>query len=82
MKMTDSPGAMLVTPVRAMALAKALELSSTFQPVISTVLALMLVTSNQSPPTAPLPLDQGATSVTISAGGAGVSTSWSRMSSV
>ena len=36
MKITDSPGAMLVMPLSATAAAKALELSSIFQPVMST----------------------------------------------
>ncbi len=63
MKMTDSPGAMLVTPVIGTEAAKELELSSMRQPVVLTVAVPMLVTSNQSTPRELLPLDQGATSV-------------------
>src|SRR5579871_2992334 len=69
MKMTDSPGAMLVMPFRATAEAKELELSSIFQPVMFTALALTLVTSNQSAPNA-VPLLQGATSVMTTLPGA------------
>ena len=58
---------MLVTPLSADARAKLAESSSIFQPVISTAFALTLVTSNQSAATPGLlPLDQGATSETIS----------------
>ena len=53
---------MLVIPFNATAAAGDCELSSTFQPVISTATALVLVTSNQSAPTGLLPLDHGATS--------------------
>ena len=62
-KITDSPGAMLVIPLRATDAAKEPELSSIFQPVISTAVAFVFVTSNQSARTGLLPLDQGATSV-------------------
>ena len=48
MKTTDCPGAMLVTPLRGTADAKAFELSSTFQPVMFTALKPALVISNQS----------------------------------
>ena len=73
MKITDSPGAMLVMPLKGTAAAKDSELSSTFQPVMSTGPAPVLVTSNQSAPTGLLPLDHGATSVMIKwAGGAAV----------
>ena len=66
-RMADWPGAIVVTPLRATALAKLAELSSIFQPVISTALALRLVTSNQSAATPGLLLlDQGATSEMIS----------------
>ena len=71
MKITDSPGAMLVMPFSVTAAAGDSELSSTFQPVMSTALAPVLVTSNQSAPTGLLPLDHGATSVTRRSAGAG-----------
>ena len=48
MKITDSPGAMLVMPFKATAEPKALELSSIFHPVMFAALAPVLVTSNQS----------------------------------
>ena len=66
MKITDSPGAMLVMPFKGTAATGDSELSSTFQPVMSTGAAPVLVTSNQSAPTGLLPLDHGATSVMIS----------------
>src|SRR5262245_7761283 len=62
--MTDSPGAMVVTPLRATEAANESELSSTRQPVRFTGLLPVLVTSNQSAPTGLLPLDHGATSET------------------
>src|SRR5262245_35731404 len=62
MKMTDSPGAMLVMPLSAAAAANDCELSSIFQPEIFTANAVVFVTSNQSAPTGLLPLDHGATS--------------------
>ena len=65
MKTTDSPGAMLEMPLRGTAATGDSELSSTFQPVMSTGPAPVFVTSNQSAPTGLLPLDHGATSVTI-----------------
>src|SRR5262245_45571080 len=64
MKITDSPGAMLVIPPRANAAVGDSEPSSTFHPVMSTALAPMLVTSNQSAATGLLPLLHSATSVT------------------
>ena len=68
MNSTDSPAAMLVTPFSAIALANALELSSTFQPVRSTACAPGLVTSNQSAPYGLSPLLHGDASVTASLG--------------
>jgi hypothetical protein len=62
MKMTDSPGAIWVIPLRGTECAKLLWLSSILQPVMSTVVAPPLVTSNQSSPNTLLPLDHGATS--------------------
>src|SRR5262245_14871593 len=62
MKMTDSPGAMLVMPLRGTAAANDCELSSIFQPEIFTAKAVGFVTSSQSAPTGLLPLDHGATS--------------------
>src|SRR5262245_48894636 len=62
MKITESPGAMLVTPFNPTARPKTLQLSSIFQPEISTTALPILVTSNQSVPSGLLPLDQGATS--------------------
>ena len=62
MKMTDSPGAMLVMPFRVAAPTKDCESSSVFQPVIFTAVARVFVTSNQSAATGLFPLDQGATS--------------------
>ena len=50
-------------PLSATAAAGEPELSSIFQPVISTAVAFVLVTSNQSAATGLLPLDHGATSV-------------------
>ncbi len=47
-KITDCPGAILVTPLRDTELAEELELSSIFQPVMSTALVPIFVTSNQS----------------------------------
>ena len=47
-KITDSPAAILVIPVKAKAAVKEFELSSTFQPVISSAVVPLLVTSNQS----------------------------------
>ena len=70
MKITDSPAAMVVIPLKATDVAKAFESSSIFQPVMSTVLELVFVTSNQSARTELLPLDQGATSEMISGEGA------------
>src|SRR6478609_10546111 len=61
---TDSPGATTPTPVSAIAVANALELSSTIQPVRSIGVVPRLVTSNQSAPYGLLPLLQGETSVT------------------
>ena len=68
MNSTDSPAAMLVTPLSAIALANALELSSTFQPARSTACAPRLVTSNQSAPYGLSPLLHGDASVTASLG--------------
>ena len=48
MKITDSPAAMLVMPFSGTAAANDSELSSIFQPVMSTARAAVLVTSNQS----------------------------------
>src|SRR5262249_38284936 len=62
MKITDSPGAMLLMPLIPTEFANEFELSSIFQPVTLMGLAVVLVTSNQSAPTGLLPLDQGATS--------------------
>ena len=73
MKITDSPGAMLVTPLSVTAVANASELSSTFQPVMLTGVEPELVTSNQSAPTGLLPLDHGATSEMTSDAPAGIS---------
>ena len=70
MKITDSPAAMVVMPLKAIDEVKAFELSSTLEPVMSTALELLFVTSNQSAPTELLPLDQGATSEIISGEGA------------
>jgi hypothetical protein len=56
-----------VTPLRAIALAKLLELSSILKPVMSTACAPVLVSSIQSAPNGLSPLLQGATSETISA---------------
>ena len=67
MKITDSPGPMLVTPFKGTAATGDSELSSTFHPVTSTGAAPMLVTSNQSAPTG-LPLDHAATSEMTSDG--------------
>src|SRR5262245_47590517 len=64
MKTTDSPGAMLVMPLSATAAAKEPELSSIFQPVMSIVWVVLLVSSNQSAMPGLLPLAQGATSDT------------------
>src|SRR5262245_26527970 len=70
MKMTDSPGAITVTPVSGNAFVKLAELSSTLRPVRSTGVEPTLVTSNQSARYGepPLPLDQGTTSVIFNAG--------------
>ena len=68
MNSTDSPAATLVTPLSAIALANALELSSTFQPARSTACAPRLVTSNQSAPYGLSPLLHGDASVTASLG--------------
>ena len=62
MNTTDSPAAMLVMPFSATAAAGEPELSSIFQPVISTANGEEFVTSNQSKPIGLSPLDQGATS--------------------
>src|SRR5215475_1779813 len=62
MKITDSPGAMLVIPLSATDDPKELELSSMRQPVMFAAAVPTFVTSNQSSPTGLLPLDQGATS--------------------
>jgi hypothetical protein len=62
MKMTLSPALMDVMPFNAKERAKAFELSSTLQPVISIADVVVLVTSNQSAATELLPLDHGATS--------------------
>src|SRR5262245_57128807 len=78
MQMTASPGAMEVTPFSAMALANACELSSSFQPVMSTGVLAVWVASNQSAPSGLLPLDQAATSeiTRLGGGGGGLSLSW------
>src|SRR4051812_25847026 len=73
MKMTDSPGAMEVMPLRATAAPNELELSSIFQPAMLTAVGPVLVTSNQSAPTGLLLLAQGATSEMTSEGLAGSS---------
>ena len=62
MKITDSPGPMLVTPFKRRGTANEFELSSIRQPVMSIAAELELVTSNQSAATGLLPLDHGATS--------------------
>src|SRR5262245_37007093 len=62
MTTTDSPALMLVIPARATAAAGDPELSSIFQPVMSTANAVPFVTSNQSAATGLFPLDHGATS--------------------
>src|SRR5262249_44846022 len=73
MKITDSPGAIVVMPFKGTALPKDFESSSIFQPAMFAVAEPILVTSNQSTrrlvgPDAgpPLPLDQGATSEMMS----------------
>src|SRR5215813_2868776 len=63
MKITDSPGAMLVTPFNGTDTANEFELSSIVQPTRLTDAVPKLVTSNQSAATGLLPLDQGAASV-------------------
>src|SRR5262245_27009972 len=65
MKITDSPGAMLVTPFKARADPNEFELSSTFHPAMFAAAVPTFVTSNQSSPTGLLPLDHGATSEMI-----------------
>ena len=70
-KITDSPAAIVVTPLRAIAVAKLFELSSILKPVMSTGCAQVLVSSIQSAPTGLSPLLHGATSETISVAGAG-----------
>ncbi len=62
MKMTDSPGAIVVIPLRGTESDELFELSSIVQPVISTGVDPPLVTSNQSSPKGLSPLDHGATS--------------------
>src|SRR5215471_20234531 len=62
MKITDSPGAMLVMPFSATDDPKEFELSSIFQPLMTWAAVPILVTSNQSAATGLLPLDHGATS--------------------
>src|SRR4051794_21391440 len=71
MNTTDCPGAMLEIPLSAIAPAKALELSSTFQPLTLTGVVPVLVTSNQSAAYGLLPLLHGDTSVMISDVGVG-----------
>ena len=66
MKMTDSPGAIVVTPFSASDEPKENELSSTRQPEMFAAAVPTLVTSNQSSPTGLLPLDHGATSEMMS----------------
>src|SRR5262249_40444592 len=73
MKITDSPGAILVMPFKDTATLKDFESSSIFQPAMFAVALPMFFTSNQSPrrlvgPDAgpPLPLDHGATSEIMS----------------
>jgi hypothetical protein len=61
-KITDSPAAMEVTPFKPTEEAKALELSSNFQPAMFTATALVFVTSNQSAKYDELPLAHGLTS--------------------
>ncbi|CAB4940127.1 unannotated protein [freshwater metagenome] len=63
-KMTDSPAAIVVIPVSASDAENKFELSSIFQPVIVTGLAVVFVNSNQSAATGLLALDQGETSET------------------
>src|SRR5215831_18500911 len=63
MKITDSPGAMLVTPFRGTETANEFELSSIVQPTRLTADVPKFVTSNQSRATGLFPLDQGAASV-------------------
>src|SRR5215813_11923030 len=63
MKITDSPGAMLVTPFNGTDTANEFELSSIVQPTRLTDAVPKLVTSNQSRASGLLPLDQGAASV-------------------
>jgi len=69
-KITDSPGAMLVMPFKATAEPKEFELSSIFQPLMFAAAVPVLVTSNQSAASAAglLPLDHGATSEMMSVG--------------
>ncbi len=62
--MTDSPGLIVVIPLRGTERAELLELSSIVQPVISTGEDPPLVTSNQSLPNTLFPLDHGAVSET------------------
>src|SRR4051794_38312304 len=78
MKMTDSPGAMLVMPLRGTAEPKDAELSSTFHPAMLMAASLTLVTSNQSAENGLLPLDHGAISEMTSAGCEGSSLTTSR----
>src|SRR5262245_17177462 len=70
MKITDSPGAMLVMLLRNAAAPNEFELSSTFQPAMFAVAVPTFVNSNQSTrrEAGLLPLDQGATSETINEG--------------
>src|SRR5215470_11064497 len=63
MKTTDSPGAMLVTPLSGTETANEFELSSIVQPTRLTDEVPKFVTSNQSAATGLFPLDQGAASV-------------------
>src|SRR5262245_17245080 len=63
---TDRPAARTPAPLRATAPTGALELSSIFQPVMSTGPAPRLVTSNQSAAYGVEPLLHGETSETIS----------------
>ena len=77
MKITDSPAAILLMPLKATAASKLSELSSNFQPLMSMVLLPRLVISNQSAVSGLLPLDQGATSEMMRSTVVGFSMTWS-----
>src|SRR5262245_36935509 len=81
MKITERPAGIDVTMRSATAEPNEYELSSIFQPVMSTVVAPRFVTSNQSAASGELPLDHGATSVTATVPGAAFSLTTSVRSS-